>query len=1500
MRIHIFIFALLLTVAYVPAQNPARIDINGMPSSNKLSFEKQENLQITHGAWLGKDAEKFLTVITVPSEEWKEAKVIFTPERDGGIRILLLGPYVRGGKNTTLKPAGVYYDDIKVNGKLISNGDFEAGTKGFSFPVREKGYQGRVITDPAIAHSGNSCALAWHDGQIMFRITVRANEPVVLSFWYRSAGDVPPVARTNHFYPVSLKTAANMGFADEIPGDGKGGWTDQGPKNDLRAFTPGVKQFYSRSFRVEDPAENQGRSCVIFKSKNAPYGKERITLPVNRRCNEIALLNGCGWAKTGTTAATVEVLFGNGKKEVFPLVIGKHTSDWWNPKQLPNAEIAWRSGGGGSGEIGLYSTVLKFKSPGFVRSVSITPGKDGVVFGLVAVTAGLVMDDPENTNYSNWKVTLGKQSDLTVLPVNLLKLEMNRKGIPAEKFFDEKKNWKRLEVLDEKGKKLEHCIVKFTRNFSPLIFVKTGGKTKSLELRIGKDKTGKILSPRAAFRKFTGKEKADHNDEAWGKGIFIRPDNAEKQQTQSAADEDSFYNTAEKMDSENPEWRYTFELKEPKKYHLYAYSQEPENHRNQIFVTVDGGETIKLGGNFCQPSTFYWSGGERISLGAGKHTIRIFPKTRRSWRKVFALSKVYLAEDQLSPVQPGIADELAALKQAGIYVYGTGASIPWKNTAGPDPLFRSISEKHSFPDLSSLTDRIDIDRSGAPSVSGGMFRFADGTAIPQIWGCNVNTYVLYTLAMENRIGGDSLDRFMKRLKGMGYSSIRYMISTLPREWTMNVNNCWPPLLSRDPLKFSPEFLTNIQKLIAACHKNGIYLFLTLWHDNCFFTDLGAERNNHPYIGFFHPEAIRRQKEIVKMILSPPNPYRGGLPPAKDPTLLIYEIENERTYVATYAMNNPSNWRKLPVKTREILYGLWSNFLKDKYKTTEELAKNWNLKTLESVRRPGKTDDSFESVDFPPAWDIKEWGKDSSEFKVKLDDLRISEASFGKEKRSNPMVSDGLEFMYAVYRDYLKEMYSYARSLGFKGIITSNGPDCELHYSQRAGANEILDAVSGGTGYWNRTGYGFLRSLGWLAPMVYASAPGKPVISREYGANLVFENNWWGNLIAASVQKAMGKAYLYNFALGLISTSSSDWFYPEDNFEKVQGVNLNQDKHLYSHFANLASAIAVRSQELKKPEFELEIAFPLENICYAAPFRGYNKLTLDDYTPFLYTDSSIRTFRGPYRSNADMTVNEPSLPAGDYSSAKNLFALRPHSAWNRYGRPENDWFKDKKFRSNGFMNKGQERKAFYDALRKAGAELPVAFDEFGKVWRDAGKHLEIDTRTASFRAETSEFSSFIGNLDTGKGKMPKAFSLSGKDGAWSFLGKLPDSGELFFAVMNGIADLKKAEKVKYLFLGGRDLKVLRNGKAFVHLFGGDTVNIALKSEEPLWKAKTVYVTFFRNRSGEIPSEIVFARKIRKAEACGRDGEVLAKVPCSGGTFRNLWESGSRISYYRITF
>ena len=56
--------------------------------------------------------------------------------------------------------------------------------------------------------------------------------------------------------PLDLAGAANAGFSDEEPGDRKGGWTDQGRENDLRALPAGVLNRYGTEFAVLSPGEN--------------------------------------------------------------------------------------------------------------------------------------------------------------------------------------------------------------------------------------------------------------------------------------------------------------------------------------------------------------------------------------------------------------------------------------------------------------------------------------------------------------------------------------------------------------------------------------------------------------------------------------------------------------------------------------------------------------------------------------------------------------------------------------------------------------------------------------------------------------------------------------------------------------------------------------------------------------------------------------------------------------------------------------------------------------------------------------------------------------------------------------------------------------------------------------------------------------------------------------------------------------------------------------------
>lgn len=80
---------------------------------------------------------------------------------------------------------------------------------------------------------------------------------------------------------ADFSTLANMGFADETEGDGKGGWSDQGPENDGSGFDFKKNAYANVPFKIIDPAKNQGKSILVFHSTHFPNGLKEAVLPVD-------------------------------------------------------------------------------------------------------------------------------------------------------------------------------------------------------------------------------------------------------------------------------------------------------------------------------------------------------------------------------------------------------------------------------------------------------------------------------------------------------------------------------------------------------------------------------------------------------------------------------------------------------------------------------------------------------------------------------------------------------------------------------------------------------------------------------------------------------------------------------------------------------------------------------------------------------------------------------------------------------------------------------------------------------------------------------------------------------------------------------------------------------------------------------------------------------------------------------------------------------------------
>ena len=81
--------------------------------------------------------------------------------------------------------------------------------------------------------------------------------------------------------PLDLSKAVNMGFTDKVDSDGKGGWTDQGPSNDLRMLPAGKMVLKGVPFQIADEKKSGHPGAIVVageRRKFAPYEAE-LPLP---------------------------------------------------------------------------------------------------------------------------------------------------------------------------------------------------------------------------------------------------------------------------------------------------------------------------------------------------------------------------------------------------------------------------------------------------------------------------------------------------------------------------------------------------------------------------------------------------------------------------------------------------------------------------------------------------------------------------------------------------------------------------------------------------------------------------------------------------------------------------------------------------------------------------------------------------------------------------------------------------------------------------------------------------------------------------------------------------------------------------------------------------------------------------------------------------------------------------------------------------------------------
>ncbi|MEE1225446.1 MAG: hypothetical protein UH081_09325, partial [Clostridia bacterium] len=157
------------------------------------------------------------------------------------------------------------------------------------------------------------------------------------------------------FTTIDLRGIMNMGYADEIEGDGVGGWTDQGPSNDMSGFDMRGKNYIENiPFDIVDPVANNGKSCITLRGQTFTHFPEQVEVDINNTFKSIYFMHCAAWASAGARASTYIFEYEDGTREEIPVIIGEHTANWWGAADKSLMRTAWMGSNASSASVSIY------------------------------------------------------------------------------------------------------------------------------------------------------------------------------------------------------------------------------------------------------------------------------------------------------------------------------------------------------------------------------------------------------------------------------------------------------------------------------------------------------------------------------------------------------------------------------------------------------------------------------------------------------------------------------------------------------------------------------------------------------------------------------------------------------------------------------------------------------------------------------------------------------------------------------------------------------------------------------------------------------------------------------------------------------------------------------------------------------------------------------------------------------------------------------------------
>lgn len=187
----------LVSLHAAPTSRTARLEFS--PSADLVEIEidaVSDGGKASAAHWPGTDPTKHMVVELPATTGWRQATITLHGNKSGRVMFTLMGPYARVSPNEKdLHTIFIAYDDIKVDGAPIKNGDFEAAVDNgvpadwrlFDVPtslppVTEKN-RASVLTSGT--SEGQKAVRVWHNSRLSQPLQIEAGKPVTITLSYR-------------------------------------------------------------------------------------------------------------------------------------------------------------------------------------------------------------------------------------------------------------------------------------------------------------------------------------------------------------------------------------------------------------------------------------------------------------------------------------------------------------------------------------------------------------------------------------------------------------------------------------------------------------------------------------------------------------------------------------------------------------------------------------------------------------------------------------------------------------------------------------------------------------------------------------------------------------------------------------------------------------------------------------------------------------------------------------------------------------------------------------------------------------------------------------------------------------------------------------------------------------------------------------------------------------------------------------------------------------------